>query len=91
MVDLWPTTPPPPPISGGPPACRPIDAPPLLPPWPWPIRPGWCGFGDDPVFLVPELGLTFAELDKASKGRVGHRGRAFTLLEPGLRKLLGAG
>ena len=48
------------------------------------------GFGYDPVFLVPELGLTFAEMDKASKSRVGHRGRAFAALEPGLRALLGA-
>ncbi|MFM1798250.1 MAG: hypothetical protein RLZZ117_528 [Cyanobacteriota bacterium] len=52
---------------------------------------GTGGFGYDPVFLVPELNLTFAEMDKATKGRVGHRGRAFALLEPGLRELLGAG
>jgi XTP/dITP diphosphohydrolase len=52
---------------------------------------GEGGFGYDPVFLVPELGLTFAEMDKATKGRVGHRGRAFSLLEPELRQLLGAG
>ncbi|MFN7678907.1 MAG: RdgB/HAM1 family non-canonical purine NTP pyrophosphatase [Cyanobacteriota bacterium] len=51
---------------------------------------GEGGFGYDPVFLVPELGLTFAEMDKATKGRVGHRGRAFAALEPGLRGLLGA-
>jgi len=49
---------------------------------------GAGGFGYDPVFLVPELGQTFAEMDKATKGRIGHRGRAFTLLEPGLRQLL---
>jgi XTP/dITP diphosphohydrolase len=47
------------------------------------------GFGYDPVFLVPETGLTFAEMDKATKGRIGHRGRAFALLAPGLRQLLG--
>jgi XTP/dITP diphosphohydrolase len=49
---------------------------------------GEGGFGYDPVFLVPELGLTFAEMDKATKSRVGHRGRAFALLEPKLRELL---
>ena len=49
---------------------------------------GEGGFGYDPVFLVPELGQTFAEMDKATKGRIGHRGRAFALLEPGLRQLL---
>ena len=52
---------------------------------------GEGGFGYDPVFLVPELGLTFAELDRDTKGRVGHRGRAFALLEPPLRQLLQAG
>jgi XTP/dITP diphosphohydrolase len=50
---------------------------------------GAVGFGYDPVFLVPEAGLTFAEMDKATKARIGHRGRAFGLLEPGLRELLG--
>jgi XTP/dITP diphosphohydrolase len=49
---------------------------------------GEAGFGYDPVFLVPELGLSFAEMDRATKGRVGHRGRAFALLEPPLRQLL---
>jgi XTP/dITP diphosphohydrolase len=49
---------------------------------------GLGGFGYDPVFWVPEQGLTFAEMDKATKGRVGHRGRAFALLEPGLRELI---
>ena len=50
---------------------------------------GSGGFGYDPVFLVPETGLSFAEMDKATKARLGHRGRAFALLEPGLRQLLG--
>jgi len=52
---------------------------------------GRGGFGYDPVFYVPEAGLSFAEMDKATKGRIGHRGRAFALLEPQLRQLLGAG
>ena len=49
---------------------------------------GAGGFGYDPVFLVPELGLSFAEMDKATKARIGHRGRAFAALEPQLRALL---
>ena len=49
---------------------------------------GQGGFGYDPVFLVPELALSFAEMDKAAKAAVGHRGRAFALLEPRLRQLL---
>ncbi len=52
---------------------------------------GEGGFGYDPVFLVPDLGLTFAELDRDIKGCVGHRGRAFALLEPPLRQLLQVG
>jgi XTP/dITP diphosphohydrolase len=51
---------------------------------------GSDGFGYDPVFLVPEAGLSYAEMDKGLKGRLGHRGRAFALLEPRLRDLLGA-
>lgn len=50
---------------------------------------GSGGFGYDPVFLVPEAGLSFAEMDRATKARLGHRGRAFALLEPRLRALLG--
>ena len=50
---------------------------------------GSGGFGYDPVFWVPETGQTFAEMDKALKGRIGHRGRAFALLAPRLAALLG--
>jgi XTP/dITP diphosphohydrolase len=51
---------------------------------------GTGGFGYDPVFLVPGTGLTYAEMDKTLKGRIGHRGLAFALLAPRLRELLGA-
>jgi XTP/dITP diphosphohydrolase len=37
---------------------------------------GSNGFGYDPVFLVPELNKTFAELTLAEKNQVSHRGRA---------------
>lgn len=37
---------------------------------------GAGGFGYDPVFLVPELGQTFAEMGRAEKHRWSHRGRA---------------
>jgi XTP/dITP diphosphohydrolase len=49
---------------------------------------GAGGFGYDPIFLVPEVDLSFAEMDKATKGHLGHRGRAFALLEPQLGPLL---
>jgi len=51
---------------------------------------GTGGFGYDPVFLVPQTGLSFAEMDRDLKGRIGHRGRAFALLETRLRELLAA-
>jgi XTP/dITP diphosphohydrolase len=49
---------------------------------------GSGGFGYDPVFLVPELDLTFAEMAPAQKAALGHRGRAFAALRPRLQALL---
>ena len=46
------------------------------------------GFGYDPVFYVPEVQLSFAEMPKALKADVGHRGRAFAALKPQLQALL---
>jgi len=37
---------------------------------------GESGFGYDPVFLLPERGLTIAELPPEEKNAVSHRGRA---------------
>jgi XTP/dITP diphosphohydrolase len=37
---------------------------------------GSNGFGYDPIFLVPDLGKTTAELAPAQKHRISHRGRA---------------
>ena len=49
---------------------------------------GTGGFGYDPVFLVPEVGLTFAEMPSTLKAKLGHRGRAFAKLAPALEQLL---
>jgi XTP/dITP diphosphohydrolase len=38
---------------------------------------GSGGFGYDPLFLFPQLGLTFAELTPEQRIHVGHRGKAF--------------
>ncbi len=38
---------------------------------------GTEGFGYDPVFYVPELGKTLAELSSDEKNRISHRARAF--------------
>lgn len=41
---------------------------------------GQGGFGYDPHFLIPGLGLTVAELDPATKNRESHRGQAMRAL-----------
>lgn len=46
------------------------------------------GFGYDPIFEVEGTEKTFAEMSLQEKKAHGHRGRAFNLLEPGLRQLL---
>jgi XTP/dITP diphosphohydrolase len=38
---------------------------------------GERGFGYDPVFYVPELGKTLAELSGEEKNRISHRAKAF--------------
>jgi XTP/dITP diphosphohydrolase len=40
---------------------------------------GERGFGYDPIFLVPEIGMTTAELTAEDKNRISHRGRAAQL------------
>lgn len=41
---------------------------------------GSNGFGYDPIFLVNELGCHAAELDKTTKNRLSHRGKAIAEL-----------
>ena len=48
---------------------------------------GEGGFGYDPVFYVPEHGITFAEMPAALKHQISHRGLAFAELLPKLREL----
>jgi len=45
------------------------------------------GFGYDPLFIVPELGRTFAELDPEEKNRRSHRARALALARARLVRL----
>jgi len=47
---------------------------------------GSGGFGYDPHFLIPELGLTAAELDAETKNRLSHRGQAMRALLERLRE-----
>ena len=48
---------------------------------------GTGGFGYDPLFYLPERGLTVAELPDAEKDRISHRGRAAARLAPVLASL----
>jgi XTP/dITP diphosphohydrolase len=50
---------------------------------------GAGGFGYDPLFLLPERGLTIAELPESEKHRISHRGKAFRLLAPSLAGIEG--
>ncbi len=50
---------------------------------------GSNGFGYDPIFYVPELGRTTAELSGEEKNQVSHRGRALQLMKGELRKYEG--
>jgi XTP/dITP diphosphohydrolase len=44
-------------------------------------RLGDQGFGFDPVFMLPHLGKSFAELTKEEKNRISHRGKALASFE----------
>lgn len=62
---------------------------------------GWCegeiipaergtgGFGYDPIFLLPELGRTMAELSSENKNRLSHRARAVMKARDMLHRLVG--
>jgi XTP/dITP diphosphohydrolase len=41
-------------------------------------RQGDGGFGYDPIFYVPEHGLTFAQMTPELKQKISHRGLALT-------------
>ncbi len=49
---------------------------------------GTGGFGYDPVFFVPQLGQTIAQLSEAEKNAISHRGNATRKLRPLLAELL---
>lgn len=51
---------------------------------------GQGGFGYDPLFLIPDLGRTGAELLAEEKNRISHRGRALSVLVKRLRTLQAA-
>jgi len=42
---------------------------------------GSNGFGYDPVFEVPEIGKTFAQISREEKNKISHRAKAFLQLK----------
>jgi XTP/dITP diphosphohydrolase len=50
-------------------------------------RSGSGGFGYDPIFYVPEQGMSFAEMPATVKKQVSHRGRALAIARQQLLNL----
>ncbi len=50
---------------------------------------GTGGFGYDPIFLLPEIGRTMAELSLEEKNRLSHRARAVRNTIPILKRIFG--
>lgn len=46
------------------------------------------GFGYDPVFFLPELRKTYAQLTRSEKAAVSHRGKALAVFDVKLREYL---
>jgi XTP/dITP diphosphohydrolase len=49
---------------------------------------GMNGFGYDPIFLIPEINFTMAELNMTDKNRLSHRARAVKAALPILHAVL---
>lgn len=49
---------------------------------------GEGGFGYDPLFWLPELGKSVAQMDAEEKNRLSHRGRALSAMATALRDAL---
>lgn len=50
---------------------------------------GTGGFGYDPIFFIPEVGKTMAELGLNEKNRLSHRAKAITNAKPILNRVFG--
>ena len=48
---------------------------------------GANGFGYDPHFLVPAVGMTTAEMPPQQKNRISHRGQALRAIRPAVERL----
>ena len=52
-------------------------------------RKGENGFGYDPIFFLPQYGMTSAQISPEEKNRISHRGQAFRAMHALLEKELG--
>jgi len=50
---------------------------------------GSNGFGYDPHFFVPKLGMTAAQLPPEQKNRISHRAKALSAILPIIKRLIG--
>lgn len=55
----------------------------------WPQERGLNGFGYDPIFMLPELGRSMAELSMEEKNELSHRARAVKAALPTIRQWAG--
>lgn len=49
---------------------------------------GQNGFGYDPIFLLPNYGLTMAQIDEQEKNQISHRGAALRKALPAIRTIV---
>jgi len=49
---------------------------------------GEGGFGYDPIFLLPERGMTMAQLSREEKNRISHRGQAFRAIRDVIEQVI---
>ena len=49
---------------------------------------GEGGFGYDPIFYIPELGETSAEISADEKNMISHRGKALREMKEVIRKMM---
>ena len=52
------------------------------------VTKGVDGFGYDPVFYVPEMNKTYAEMSMKEKNQISHRGKALMKMQPLLQERL---
>ena len=50
---------------------------------------GTYGFGYDPVFFIPNINKTFAELSTTEKNKISHRAKALKKMKEILKRITG--